>query len=68
MSIKKRYIKPEISKFDIDNTISLVMMTEIPPNPTTRGRPAKGPGGNRIYRKGADDPSFKSPFTDKPFE
>ena len=68
MSIKKRYIKPEISKFDIDNTISLVMMTEIPPNPTPRGRGGKGPGGNRIYRKGADDPSFKSPFTDKPFE
>ena len=66
MNLKKPYIKPEILRFQIDNTISLVMMTDIPPNPPPRGR--GGPGGRRIPRKGADDPTFKSPFGDKPFE
>lgn len=71
MSLKKPYIKPEIYRFDIDNTISLVMMTDIPPNPPPRGRrPGKtgDHGSRRNNRKGADDPAFKSPFGDKPFE
>jgi hypothetical protein len=67
MSLKKSYIKPEIIRFDIDNTISLVMMTDIPPNPPPRGRSG---GSKKGLKKGFgdDDPSFKSPFGDKPFE
>ncbi len=70
MDLKKPYIKPDVQRFDIDNTISLVMMTDIPPNPPPRGRPGRtgDPGSHRIKRKGADDPTFKSPFGDKPFE
>jgi hypothetical protein len=55
MTIKKLYIKPEIIKVDLDFSISLVMMTVMPPNPPPRG------GG-----KGNDTP-FQSPFGDKPF-
>jgi hypothetical protein len=54
--IKKQYIKPEITRVALDNSISLVMMTDIPPNPDPRG------GG----KKGSDQP-FQSPFGDKPF-
>ncbi len=54
---KKKYIKPEISVVDIDNSISLVMMTHVPPNPMM----PRGDGS-----KGADTP-FTSPFDDKPF-
>ena len=56
MSLKKQYIKPEIMRISLDNSISLVMMTTTPPNP-----PPRGGGG-----KGADSP-FQSPFGDKPF-
>ena len=56
MIIKKQYIKPEITRIALDNSISLVMMTETPPNPPVRG------GGS----KGTDSP-FQSPFGDKPF-
>ncbi|TAL64872.1 MAG: hypothetical protein EPN88_10405 [Bacteroidetes bacterium] len=52
---KKLYTKPEISRVILDNSISLVMMTTTPPNPTPRG------GG-----KGNDTP-FQSPFGEKPF-
>ena len=55
MSLKKQYIKPEIMRISLDNSISLVMMTDVPPNP-----PPRGGGG-----KGADP--FQSPFGDKPF-
>jgi hypothetical protein len=53
---RKQYIKPEITVITIDNSISLVMMTHVPPNPHPRG------GGS----KGTDTP-FTSPFDDKPF-
>ena len=56
MTVKKKYIKPEIVKIDLDKSISLVMMTVLPPNPPPRG------GGS----KGSDSP-FESPFGDKPF-
>jgi hypothetical protein len=56
MEFKKQYIKPEITRVTLDNSISLVMMTDIPPNPPPRG------GGS----KGGDTP-FQSPFGDKPF-
>ena len=52
--MKKIYKKPEIKKVDLDNSISLFMMTTIPDNPTPRGG------------KGGDDSD--SPFDDdKPF-
>jgi hypothetical protein len=57
MTHKKQYIKPEIIKIALDNTISLVMMTDTPPNPPPRGG---GKGGN-------DNDPFKSPFGNKPF-
>jgi hypothetical protein len=55
MFIRKKYIKPVIEKIILDNSISLVMMTTIPPNPPPRGG-----------SKGNDSP-FQSPFGDKPF-
>jgi len=56
MAPKKQYKKPEISVISLDNSISLVMMTHVPPNPHPRS------GGS----KGADTP-FTSPFDSKPF-
>ena len=57
MSFKKQYIKPEINRISLDNSISLVMMTDTPPNPPNpRGDPSKGGGS-----------PFQSPFGDKPF-
>jgi hypothetical protein len=56
ISLKKSYSKPEVIRIILDNSISLVMMTEMPPNPPPRG------GGS----KGNDSP-FQSPFGDKPF-
>jgi hypothetical protein len=56
---KKPYSRPEVSRIALDNIISLVMMTDIPPNPDPRG--LKGGG-----KKGNDTP-FQSPFGDKPF-
>ena len=51
---KKEYIKPKILRIELDNSISLVMMTTIPVNPDPRSGSKKG------------DP-FTSPFDDKPF-
>ena len=56
---KKQYIKPEITRISLDNSISLIMMTRTIPNP-----PPRGPRGDGS--KGTDDP-FTSPFGDKPF-
>ena len=51
--MKRIYIKPEIKRIDLDNSISLVMQTQ-PHNPTPRG--SKGSGDS------------DSPFDDdKPF-
>jgi len=54
--IKKSYIKPEITRLVIDNTISLQMAT--PPHPP----PPRGGG-----KKGGQSEPFQSPFGDKPF-
>lgn len=54
----KPYRKPEITRVVLDNSISLVMMTEMPPNP-----PPRDSGGLK-----GDDGSFDSPFDDSPFE
>jgi hypothetical protein len=56
MRPKKQYIKPEIIRVKLDNSISLVMMTT-PINPPPRG----GSKGNN-----SSDP-FASPFGNKPF-
>jgi hypothetical protein len=53
---RKAYIPPEITRVGLDNSISLIMMTDMPPNPPPRG------GGT----KGTETP-FQSPFGDKPF-
>ena len=54
--MRKQYIKPEIKKVAIDNTVTLQMQSTPPIDPNPRS------GG----KKGADEP-FKSPFGDKPF-
>jgi hypothetical protein len=41
--MKKIYKKPEIKKIDLDNSMSLFMMTTTPPNPDPRGG-SKGSG------------------------
>lgn len=52
---KKKYLKPVIKKVELDNSISLVMMTIGNPDPRggTKGNPNNDP--------------FESPFNDKPF-
>jgi hypothetical protein len=52
---KKRYIKPEINRIELDNSISLVMMSA-PHDPPPRGAMQK-----------KDNTPFASPFGDKPF-
>lgn len=59
--IKESYSKPEITRIILDNSISLVMMTTMPPNPPPRGRTKSDDGT-------ATDSPFTSPFGDKPFE
>jgi hypothetical protein len=56
ISSRKVYTKPEIIRIVVDNSISLVMMTTIPPDPPPRG------GTNK-----SNDSPFQSPFGDKPF-
>jgi len=53
---KKPYIKPQITLIDLDQTITLMMVSN--PGPWD-GTPKSSP-------KGSDEP-FKSPFGDKPF-
>jgi hypothetical protein len=53
---KKSYSKPKVTRVFLDNSISLVMMTSMPPNPGPRGGDSKG-----------TDSPFQSPFGDKPF-
>jgi hypothetical protein len=53
--IKKPYIKPRVIKVTLDQSITLMMKSEVmPPMPRSGGS------------KGADTP-FSSPFDDKPF-
>jgi len=51
----KEYKSPVITKIELDNTISIVMMTDTPPNPPPRGSANKS------------NSPFSSPFADKPF-
>jgi hypothetical protein len=56
MGFRKRYIKPEVTKIILDNTITLMMVS----NPGPRG------GGSKGGSNGTNKP-FASPFGDKPF-
>lgn len=56
MKHKKPYKKPTVKTVILDSSISLVMMTTIPPSPPPRGSGSKG-----------TDSPFQSPFGDKPF-
>jgi hypothetical protein len=56
MELKKQYIKPEIILVNLDNSITLMMVS----NPGPRG------GVNPSPSKGTETP-FASPFGDKPF-
>ena len=58
IKFKKTYSKPRVSRIVLDNSISLVMMTTIPPDPPPRG-------GSKGSDPGSDP--FASPFSDKPF-
>jgi len=53
--MKRKYIKPEITRIELDNTISLVMMTH-PVHPPHPPHPPKPP------KHGAFDNPFDSPF------
>jgi len=54
---KRRYVRPEVIRIELDNSISLVMMTAAPPHPPPRGRSGTS----------QPDSPFSSPFSDKPF-
>jgi len=59
MKRKRRlYVRPAIIRIELDNSISLVMMTAAPPNPP----PRRGQHGDS-----EPDSPFASPFSDKPF-
>ena len=58
--VKQKYFKPHINKIELDNSISLVMMT-LPPNSNGHGW---GPGGKPKKDRGE---TFESPFSDSPF-
>jgi hypothetical protein len=58
---KKHYIRPEIGWIEIDNTISLQMLSGTPPvGPGVRGDGSKKDSGPYAS-------PFASPFADKPF-
>ena len=54
---KKQYSKPEVIRVILDESITLMMQSGVPPNPDPRG------GG----KKGSNSEPFQSPFGDKPF-
>lgn len=54
---KRRYVRPAVTRIELDYSISLVMMTTAPPNPPPR---------RRTGDSNPDSP-FASPFSDKPF-
>jgi hypothetical protein len=57
MGFKKKYVKPEVNLVSLDNSITLMMLS----NPTPRGS-----SGSKSGTKGTDTP-FATPFGDKPF-
>ena len=61
--MKKRYIKPEVIKIELDNKISLVMMTWKPGD----GRPPWTPGKPPVIPPPKPKRPFESPFEDRPF-
>ena len=57
--MKRLYIKPIVARIDLDNTISLVMMSWQPGD----GKPPYPPGKPPKKPKGAFDSPFDSPFS-----
>jgi hypothetical protein len=55
MSIRKLYIKPRVTKIDLDLSITLIMKSKVKPPPP------RGGGSNQPATP------FESPFGDKPF-
>jgi len=53
---KRRYVRPAVIRIELDNSISLVMMTSAPPHPPRRNSSKSDPSS-----------PFSSPFSDKPF-
>lgn len=61
MANKRSYIKPAVKRIEIDNSISLIMMTSVMPPMPPMPRGAVAP-------QGAPDSPFASPFEqDGPF-
>jgi hypothetical protein len=58
MTVRKKYIKPEVTLVTIDSSISLMMLS----NPGPRG----GTANKNSIMKSTNTP-FQSPFGDKPF-
>lgn len=58
MPDRKRYIRPEITRVKLDNSICLMQMS---PGPPGNPNPRSGSSG-----KGEKEP-FQTPFGDKPF-
>jgi hypothetical protein len=58
ISFKKPYEKPVVEKINIDNSISMVMMSNVPGNPDPLASGKKGQ---------QQDTPFASPFDNKPF-
>jgi len=54
--MRKKYIKPEIYRVALDNTVTLQMMSVPPIDPPPRTGGSKG-----------NDKPFQNPFGDKPF-
>jgi hypothetical protein len=54
---KRRYVRPAVIRIELDNSVSLVMMTSAPPHPPGRRR-----GGDS-----QPDSPVSSPVSDMPF-
>ena len=64
MISKKPYIKPEVTRVALDQSIVLMQVS----NPDPRSAPGSPPAkGTVLDSKGLDEPAFQSPFGDKPF-
>ena len=59
--MKKLYIKPIVTRIDLDNTISLVMMSWQPGDGKPPNPPGKPPHPDHP-RGGSFDSPFQSPF------
>lgn len=60
----KKYIKPKVTRIELDNSISLVMMTWNPGDGKPPGPPGRPP--DKPWPPNGNSP-FQSPFSDRPF-